>query len=371
MIVFILLVCIFKQAVRIMIRAQQVTWHGLVIYLPIFVMVLVPILLTMFTQKTTKNQLKIMAGIIAIITACGGGIFHLTNNTNDTVIYSQATQCLEQIDKNYRVKFISDNYLSFNATTLGVKSINTFSSLSHKNLNSGLNQLGYNTATNWVKSCGGTVLSDIFVGNKYVLSEYKINYSYLKLIEEKDNCYLYENLLCGKLGKVLQNEPKFTNDFVANQNVLFNSLGGSGNVIEKISPELTLENCNVVNSFYKAQKEREAYKIKVNYNFTENKLLYLCVKPQSQEKSYNMSFENGFVIEKDGLVPIFNEDCLNINCLENMPVESLSFYEMDLQKIENLNYQDFDVKELYSGFSAEINLTENSTVFLPMIIHLM
>ncbi|MBR1984143.1 MAG: YfhO family protein, partial [Clostridia bacterium] len=191
-VIFVLLVFIFKTNLSNIIRSQKLTREALWEYLPIFVMIVIPFLLILFTKKTTGNQLKIVASIFVILVSFGGGVFHITNNVNGTTVYTQTSQVFEQLDKDYRVKFVADNYIALNATTMGVKSLGTFSSLNDKKFNETLTKLGYFHSTNWVKSIGGTLLSDIFVGNKYIFSQSKMDYNHLNLLEEKDGYYLYE-----------------------------------------------------------------------------------------------------------------------------------------------------------------------------------
>ena len=132
--------------------------------------------------------------ILSLVLSAGISYTHLGYSEINTDKFVLSTEITEKIENDRRVKLWGSGYFGLNAPTVGVKSINTFSSLINEKTVETLSSLGCMAETNIIYGDNTTLLTDILLGNKYILSEFEYDKSYAKLIAKTDKHYLYENI---------------------------------------------------------------------------------------------------------------------------------------------------------------------------------
>ena len=301
---------------------------------------------------------------------CSTNLFsHFYNTSFNTREINAVATLTKNIDRDYRVKFCLTSYIRQNGPTLNVNSIDTFSSLVDQKVTNSLKKLGFDTSSNSAKSYGGTLLSDIIVGNKYIVTEYPINNDYIKLLSTEDTYHLYENTLCQKYLQVFDTNINLTDNIIENQNNLYRALGGTSNLLNKISApmdNIKLDNCNYnekTNTFEMINDQKLAT-INFNLKYEKNTLVYCkYANPNTDEYVY----VNGFY-SPNGIIEIPENSIENdITFANTFNLNNLEFFTLDTTLLNNLNILSNDLKIDKGKFSGNFTLDKDSTVIMPFV----
>ncbi len=158
---------------------------------------------------------------------------------------------VKSLDQGYKIKDRENLYNNNFPYLIEYPSMSTWIHISSEDQFVAYNNLGYNTQSTVLRSSGGTIISDVLLGNKYVLSREKLDSRYYKeidsfdFIEDVDNkkvdgvVYLYElnfNMdLVYTTNADLSNLITNSDDWFYNHNILFRSLyNQSRDIITKI-----------------------------------------------------------------------------------------------------------------------------------------
>ena len=90
----------------------------------------------------------------------------------------------EQLDPNFKIKDRDDKYNANFASIINYASLSTWIHIESDEHWVGHTNLGYQNASTILKSVGGTLLTDILTGNKYILSQFELDDNYYTKIDE-------------------------------------------------------------------------------------------------------------------------------------------------------------------------------------------
>lgn len=291
--------------------------------------------------------------------------------------YAIKTMVSEQnLEKQDRIKVFSSDYYSFNQTTYGVSSIQSFSSLADSNSLRGMANLGYQSSNTNCLSFSGTILSDLVVNNRHYIYPYAVDRPYLRFLDSKNGLYLYENTYFKTPILSLFKEVEISDNLAKTQQSIFEALGGQGELLQKIELDYDLDGVkhNVEIKDNKLIPTKTSYDCFIDYSSIvqdENTLLYLYFKTNNEPKYLYL---NDCTITYDCFVELnTNPDDNKLYLQDKIDLNSLEFYILDLDLIYNLvetqcqnfmnetNYYSVD----YNKISTTVNLSNPTTIIIP------
>ena len=366
--ILILLFCffmlIFGQTLSMSFSSQYSTFYGFLGYfltiLPILLIILVAYKLN-FSHKAFNNIILMLTLITIptnfIIFSCGG--------LQKCSLFTDAKYLTQNIDNNERVKIDSYDYFTYSQTLFNVSGVSIFSSMVDTNNIQTLNALGFNTTENTATSNGGTLLSDIIVGNKYLLTNFQSNDWFLKLVEEKNGQYLYENTLVNKSAIAFNSPVLYKNitDKVEFQQKLFEAIGGVGNLLEKVEVDLTYENCYVDENSVIISKSPNNEAIYVNKSLNESEILYVFI---NSNKKVNLKI-NSSLTSTNCFHRLYNSQNSKIEYVDGLMLDSLEFYVLNTDKLKNLTTFNNEFTNNYNKITTTINLETSQNILLPYV----
>ena len=343
----------------------------LLAYLPIVVLTLV--LLIIIYRSFIKNFLnkKFLTTSFVIVFS----IFTIFNyvlcvvprvQDYKTEYYSNV---LSVVDENDRIKTTNGLYYNEYPLLHNKSTIFTFSSLMNNKILTLFDDLDLPYGTNVIFDSYTNVLSDTIFNNKYILSSFEIKRDYYKEIYNDGDTYLYENLL-RKEGFVIEEFYTSDNVIQTHQN-LFESLGGEGELLTKVEPIITYEDCELIDNTLTINKNSSLGKIFIDYNCAPNEILSVRLKTKNR----------GFFINEDFTITALpNEKLYELYdyekgkyCLElenNITLECFEFYVFDIQKLNDVvvnNTADVNIDYSKNKFIVNANMTESGTLMIPFI----
>ena len=343
---------------------QACDWHQLASYMTILILLLLPIVIITCIKHRLGKHFTILMCACALVLVVGNLFVYFPAGVKTTQPYTDAAILIRNIEQTDRVKMCLSNHVNYSASIIGCSAVDTFSSLVDGKITSVMNKLGYSTTSNALQSFSGTLLGDIYVGNKYVLTDVEQNENYLTLIASENDYYLYENTLVGGKALLLDSLPELTNNQVQNQQAMFTSLGGVGEILELSAVDFELENMeyNEQTEKYERINRSECGYIRFENNCDENHLLYMYMDMTNIKNfiinDYGWKW-NAFMQVQRGQ----NE----IKTTNNIPKDCISFYSLDITKLSALSIDTAPVIENRNGFSVDVDVDSDKIVILPYI----
>lgn len=192
-----------------------------------------------------------------------------------------------ELDGAYKLKDRDSLYNLDMGQLINFPNMSSFIAISSEREHKGYRKLGYNTGAHTLQSSGGTMLTDVLMGNKYILSIDELDERYYKKLDEFDYEYTeyYDKAEAEKTKKEfellktkvnlyelnLKMQPIFTtnvnlaeilktDDYLENQNILFKAIyNTSENVLTNIE--------------FSVQENKEFYTI--NLTAPADKIVYM------------------------------------------------------------------------------------------------
>jgi hypothetical protein len=231
---------------------------------------------------------------------------------------------------------------------------------------------GYKASTVNLSGNGGTIFSDCFLSNKYIVYSHAESRSYLKLVERQGEYYIYENTLCfpfvmgtNKLSYYNSSNKLERLELIDS---IYSDLGGDGKIVSAInileqddfSDKGLVENGGLqFNSKYKS--------FTYSYNVQSNGILYIDVgklvdfdstKVSIEMNNKLLSFEQNKGIYDCGLVNTGDKIEFKVSCNSFFKIYNFGIGVLDLDKLktlsENLKTQTFE----YNYDKGILNITK-------------
>ena len=206
-------------------------------------------LLVLLLNKNLSKFTIVLLFIISIVHITTNSYMYLGNDSHQKELTSEY-RLLNKISKDYekdnyyRVKSYLTNMLTNNGMVMKYNNLDHFTSLTNKNTLDSLKKLGY--GSQWVKiySRGSNLFIDSIMGNKYILTDSKLNNSYYKSIDSYNGNRLYEiknnipfGVIVSKNDTILDKNNSFE---IANS--LYKNIMNTDDNIFEIDDKISLEN---------------------------------------------------------------------------------------------------------------------------------
>jgi len=164
----------------------------------------------------------------------------------------------------------------------------------------------------------------------------------------------------------MPNNIEFTDDIVENQEILYKTLGGENILLEKIDLVYHIEESNlkIDNNIVKCTADNYGY-LYIDNEVSENELLYL-IMDDCEKSTTNIRLGETYSTIADGIFEVLpGQEYLKI--YDYLDVTKIQLYKLDLDKINNLYVQSFNVIEDYNQIKTTVNLSADSTIVLPYV----
>ena len=343
----------------------------LLAYLPIVVLTLVLLIIVYrnFIKNSLNKKFLITSFVIlfSIITIFNY-VLCVVPRVQDykTEYYSNVLSVVQTHD---RIKTTNGLYYNEFPLLHNKSTIFTFSSLMNNKILTLFDDLDLPYGTNVIFDSYTNVLSDTIFNNKYILSSFEIKRNYYKEIYNDGDTYLYENLLC-KEGFVI-NEFHTSDNVIQTHQNLFESLGGQGELLTKVEPNITYENCEIINNTLTISKNNSVGKVFINYNCAPNEVLGVRLKTDNRRFFANEDFTIT-ALPNEKLYELYEYE-YGKYCLEfetDITFECFEFYVFDIQKLNDVvvnNTADVNINYSKNKFIVNANMTEAGTLMIPFI----
>jgi len=347
---------------------QYISVIGLIIFILLITLFLLPISFLLITKSLIGKHFYNITLIVSISLCCMNFLMQMYSAPFNTAqLLTIKNSICTNITDNYRVKFTDNNYLALNAPVLNVNSINTFSSMIDEKVSLSVYPLGYPTSSNLTYSYGGTIISDMIIGNKYTISSHEINKNHLKLLATDGNYFLYENIFLKGYITSFNTVPTLSSDLIKNQQLLYESLGGENQLLRKVDYDelkITYTNCTYdkESKTFKYINPNELPTISILDTFDKNTLLYVNTKQENY--TYREVEVNNNKLMCNSIIEL-NNSSNTFKFVEELNMSEYEFYTLDLNKIANLNYESFSLTQGKNSLTSTINLSNDSTVIIP------
>ena len=364
-----------------------------IVLLCIFIMVLMFLIVIGFSLYKynrggiSKAFLKTILIIVFVIqNLVNVPLFYYGGLEAPTSVMFLNNQTLNENYENARLKAFDKSFGANIHLLTKFSSYSDFSSNLNKNANAIYSMFGYIHTSNSGQSAGGTVLSDAFLGYEYIYSETPLNHSYLTLINNDKENYLYKNTLALNNAIVVNKNATInkTEDISNNTNQLFNYLGGTGSVMEKFSVsdlisvgDIVIENANIVNNELRLINKSIPAKLKFKFSSEEKIIVYISAKHSkrdcpfienitTQSESINTEYEE--IIDESlyelgvtqNLSLVESEICVE----DEFKLDQLTFYKFSYKPVEELlvglKEQKIEVNFVKDGFNVKLNCEEEN-----------
>jgi len=236
------------------------------------------------TKLINKKLLSTIALIIICVESFASGMCVLSTGAYSTQHSEAYYNLTSTISPNTRVKAEME-YIGSNGNLIsGVSTYSIFSSASEQNTYNLIKYLGYNPRVPDIPQRNGTLLSDLFLGYEYIVSDKDLSdRDYLTLVSTENEISLYKINLAFPKAFVLNEvySPEITSDFnvISAQNELARMIGATSDIMTT-SANFTIE---------KLEKE----------------------DPDSNEQHYSISF----TAEKNGISYLHNLNSKDLTIL--------------------------------------------------------
>lgn len=373
-----------------------------------FLTFLFPLLTFALSYLLIEMLLKLKSAKLKLGNVCGGVLIFVlciinitvsaigyigSSEEYDTTIRTSNVQNLDlsELDASYKLKDREALYNLNFATITQYPTLQTWIHISSEQQFLGYDKLGLNTASVCLYSSGGTILTDVLLGNKYVLSREELSGKYYEKIDqfkfdyevkeytnesktkykmnvENGVMYLYEtklnfyNVLTTNVDlNELFNEEKY--DYFDNQNKLFRALYNQDyDILHSIAFEITEDKDNFI----------------INSTVPTDKITYMSIKGfeiKTELNDFDRTLMSGIndlgIIENGNLtiaIPKNENSKLNLNKLK----ENIKFGAFDIETFSdlhnNLPFNESKIVRDGSQLKIEINNSLNHKyAFIPYV----
>lgn len=324
--------------------------------------------------KTDKLTFANMKGGILVFVLCAVQIVMMMVGYLGSSIYgkfdttSQVQNCFKvdtsNLENGYKIKDKDCLYNMNFPYLMDYASMSTWIHISSEEQYQAYSHLGYNTRSTVLYSAGGTYMTDLLLGNKYVLSEKTLDENYYNFIEDFDyydsseekniKVHLYELKYEPKkafttnvnLEKLLE-DMEDKDDIIAIQNLIYKSLF---NQTEDIMKDL---GAGVIQNFDGKDMKDEDKRFEVSLDSTQGRILYVNSNVSGVEiivngESYfvNQGLNDLGTIKSDRVVVTIPKTETNMkilgtsNTMQSI-VDSLMFSDFDIARFVNVYQYDF------------------------------
>lgn len=372
---------------------------SVLLILAMVVAIIITIILTVINTKNGRVTKKFLYSILLIVfgVQCVMNPVLFTNQgfkSTTRIVYLDELS----VDKNNaRLKDFNGELGDNEHLLTGFSSFSCFASQVHKNAVAIGKAFGYKNGTNVIDSFGGTVLSDAFFGYEYFVAEYEQNRPYLTLVDkkiiDKDNTtYIYKNSLYLPNAVVVSKDKELdiTEDIFSSTQSLYEYLGGTGEIISKVSLYDLIKDNSVELVNYKL--DGALLKLDESMNTSVNGgQIKLTINPSDYNKVvYTVFYKELFESGKDILVGLGQSDYLkefrenmfsdvgyvskgnflvyDINFIEDLEADKIFVAQLDYDKVENLilnlQNQTVDFALTSNGFELKVNGSQDQKVIV-------
>ncbi|MDD3241730.1 MAG: YfhO family protein [Bacilli bacterium] len=369
----------------------------IIILLIIFLINLIAIYL--IDKIKINKKIKFLSFTIIIITQilCSlyiyvGIDFANKNLNNQYIIMNNISKDYQENDY-FRLKNDTNNIIMNSSLVTKFHNLDHFTSLTDENTLNTLKKLGYSSM--WVKtfSKGGTLFTDVLLGNKYLLSTNKKNYYNYEFTKKYGNLYFYKsnsNISYGYyIDDHIENFMNENNSFEI-QNKIYKSITKTNDNLFDIYNDYKYTNIKKAKiedyTYYKLKnKDNYAY-IEKNIDVKDQSILYLEVL-KSLKNSINAEiYEKMNIYVNDKLyaknypsennngtlnLGIFKNQKVNIKIeiIEDIELQNITISKMDISKYNKFIKDNYNEKELTfnkNTINIKINSNEEKIIFIPI-----
>lgn len=251
-----------------------------------------------------------------------------------------------------------------------------------------MEKLGYSTYKTVIEDQGGTLASDVILGNKYTLSKENFDYDTYNKVGEANDIKLYDLNIKNNFTKIYDKDKDISSIMNSNDNsfdiqnkIIQNIFNIEDNIIEiekinniNIIDEKTVEYDfnveNKTNLYLDVEKyTKKSYIKEIYINDTKKDLL--TVLGQTLDKYPEEVYTNGILN-----LGIFEKCNVNIKLVlseevNDDTINSIKLAKLDVSKLKHIvedNYFLEDIKVSGNSFSIKIdNIDKNRALFIPII----
>ena len=235
------------------------------------------IIILLLNKGLNKYSVYLMSILTIVHIMCNSLIFLGIDFIQPNIKYIYDD--LSSIEKNnnaekyFKYKNETNFIINNSSNVTKIPSLDHFSSLTDANTQKNLKLLGYSSYWTQTHSKGGTLFSDLLLGNKYIINTGKKIDNYT-LKKQYNNLYLYEykqDISYGYLVKENINLNNFNNTFDI-QNSIYKSITGKNNLFEVYNPTKK-HNISINNNYY-AISDKDNH-IEFNIHINKKSKIYL------------------------------------------------------------------------------------------------
>lgn len=352
-------------------------------------------------NKNLSKFTLLLLGIVSIIHITTNTYIYVANDDHQEELtdqYKMLNKVSEKYEKNdpYRIKNNISGLVTNNGMVMKYNTLEHFTSLTRKNNLSTIKRLGF--GTEWVKtrSSGSNLFIDYIMGNRYILTDKKMNNSFYKQLDNMDGYRLYEldnkstfGVLLSKNDSLLDKNNSFeiANSLYKNVTNSDDNLFSIDNVFINDNVKGTtlkngLINYEIVDKDYYAyfekdiivQDKKELYlevvhSINNDQNFRINDAFDLYINNQLFE-------EKAFTEPKNGVIDlgVFENKRINIKLelKKDVILKEIVVGGMDIDKYnEFIDNYSLDTNIKYNKNKISLTVNNNSDkekiLFLPIV----
>ena len=343
-------------------------------------------ILYIINKGFNKYSLSFITILTVVHIACNVFIFVGLPNVQKTTLnyYDTFNKMYEnKIDTYYRYK---NEALIQNKNTgliTGMSTLDHFSSLTDRSNQETLKLLGYSSYWTHTHSNGGTLFSDILLGNKYILSNEKVIDNYT-LLNKYNEYYFHEynyDISYGYLIDKNINIDRNKNTFEI-QNDIYKSITKDEDLF-KVVDKVKYHNIEIKDNNYTIKEDNYIeYKVKVKdksrvylellgtlnngKNIKIFELFNIYLNDELYKENYPNELDNGLVDFGE-----FEDETIyiKIEFLEDCYLEKLDIGIMNMNKLNNFrdNYKiDYDLEFNKNNINIKIDSDEEKILFIPI-----
>lgn len=289
--------------------------------------------------------------------------------------FSEALNIDGERIKDHTHKFDTNTHLLTNFSSMG-----GFASQINKNITSFNLSLGYRTTggfgrkegRNSTTTNGGNLLTDSFLGYKYDIFDYPVDYPWMNFITNKQcnkkTYYLYENTLSLNSAILVDKDSQLEllDGFsIENTQILYEYLGGSGDIIKSTPLVDLMQENDICNMEYKDKK------LCVDVlESNRDRILYLTGPSRRLSTPYIMREEEQFLYEEVtnllGYLSAGSKYSFEIEDTIEEDFQEICLVELDYSLVynllEELQTQTVDFEYTADGFKFETNAADQKVV---------
>lgn len=272
---------------------------------------------------------------------------------------------------------------SSNITT--IPSMDHFSSMADGKTQTSLKQLGYAQYWSQIFSKGGTLFSDVLLGNKYMINKGEDVFGYT-LKKQYNSLYWHEFNKDISYGYLVNNNVEFSdyNNTFDIQNAIYNSITNKTDLFTIYSP-VNIHNVAIKNKTLYTPIDDNSY-IEFNINIEKQSKLYLEIYKSLdvlENSEINRLFDifvNDEIFFRDfpnngnnGVIDfgVYEDETINIKIYikESCELKSLTLGSLDINKLNEFieDYKlNYDIEFINNNININIDSNEEKILFIPI-----